>query len=185
MNFRQNKPLAVDFTMFYMCFDTSCCACRMLTSSLSKYWISSGLRKGRFPEGWSFICFTERSSACMWKPVMPPIGVGVADSFRAGVRMGTYPAGGGKTCREKKEIQSILWLLFQIKFTHVFAREILNNNGKWHGPCIPLGTWHQAPHLWVAGSSHRFPSPTSMPEAALESCSSGDLQKTQQEVEAQ
>lgn len=62
---------------------------KILTSSLSKYWISSGLRKGRFPEGWSFICFTVRSSACMWKPVMPPIGVGVAESLRAGVRMGT------------------------------------------------------------------------------------------------
>lgn len=60
-----------------------------LTKSLSKYWMSSGLRKGRFPEGWSFICLVVRSSACMWKPVIPPIGVGVADSLRAGVWMGT------------------------------------------------------------------------------------------------
>lgn len=61
----------------------------LLTSSLSKYWMSSGLRNGRFPDGWSFICFVVRSSACMWKPVMPPIGVGVADNLRAGVRIGT------------------------------------------------------------------------------------------------
>lgn len=82
MNLRHNKHLV----------HTDCAitlSLLMLTSSLSKYWMSSGLRKGRFPEGWSFICFVVRSSACIWKPVMPPMGVGVAASLRAGVRIGT------------------------------------------------------------------------------------------------
>lgn len=59
------------------------------TSSLSKYWISSGFRNGRLPDGWSLTLFIVRSSVCMWNPVIPPRGVGVAVSFRAGVRMGT------------------------------------------------------------------------------------------------
>lgn len=59
------------------------------TSSLSKYWISSGFRNGRLPEGWSLTLFIVRSSVCMWNPVIPPKGVGVAVSLRAGVRIGT------------------------------------------------------------------------------------------------
>lgn len=53
---------------------------------------------------------------------------------------------------------------------------------KGYEPCIPLGTWHRAPRLLEAGSSHQFPSPTSTPAAALESCSSGDLEKKEEET---
>jgi len=59
------------------------------TSSLSKYWMSSGFRNGRLPDGWSLTLFIVRSSVCMWNPVIPPKGVGVAVSLRAGVRIGT------------------------------------------------------------------------------------------------
>lgn len=68
---------------------TQHCQSKELTSSLSKYCMSSGFKKGRFPEGWSLTLFIVLSSVCMWNPVIPPKGVGVAVSLRAGVRIGT------------------------------------------------------------------------------------------------
>ena len=61
--------------------------------------MSSGLRRGRFPLGCMSTTETLLSGVCIRKPVgVAAIGVGVAVSLRAGVRMGTYPAGGWSTC---------------------------------------------------------------------------------------
>jgi hypothetical protein len=47
---------------------------------------------GRFPFGWLSIYFADLSSCWMKNPAgVPAIGVGVAVSFRAGVRIGIYP----------------------------------------------------------------------------------------------
>jgi hypothetical protein len=66
---------------------------KYLTNSLSKYCASSGFMNGRFPFGWLSIYFADLSSCWIKNPAgVPAIGVGVAVSFRAGVRIGIYPA---------------------------------------------------------------------------------------------
>ena len=66
---------------------------KKLTSNLSKYCISSGFSKGRFPFGCMSTTETLLSGVCILNPIgVPAIGVGVAVSLRAGVRIGTYPA---------------------------------------------------------------------------------------------
>jgi len=68
------------------------------TSSLSKYCMSSGFIVGRFPFGCRSTTCVLLSGVCIRNPTgVPASGVGVAVSLRAGVRIGTYPAGGCRT----------------------------------------------------------------------------------------
>ena len=65
---------------------------RALTSfsNLPKYWWSSGLSSGR-PSSWTGTSnFCPCSSSGKWYSGVPPIGVGVPISLRAGVLMGAY-----------------------------------------------------------------------------------------------
>lgn len=68
------------------------------TSSLSKYCMSSGFIVGRLPFGCRSTTCVLLSGVCIRNPTgVPASGVGVAVSLRAGVRIGTYPAGGCRT----------------------------------------------------------------------------------------